>query len=419
MIYQLIKRQLPWKFAIVLSVIFAAASLIAPGVAVVSCTLGFLLLLAPGFMRRCTLYEAALPINGRYLICSRIFTDVLAMLLFYLPLISRFVTERNTHKEAIAVVFSEIAAIFILAIVTIQSADVRAFSPPRWWRISVWTLFATALIGIAVPTMQADFPSAPRNLAILVFAMCALGSVALFTRILARAPESLQSAPQSAASREDRAKQSWLPSLSWASPLRSVGASAAWLFLFCVLMANAGARPWFVMIFFCLTLTWAIQALRDSSWLFALPLSGPQMFLLMFGPGLLGLGVGAALSPLIKPKPTTVMLLDLALVAITFFLAIASIQWVIDRQRFPWRLRLVLFLMLSLCGLSLVLLILGHNPMRISLAGELAEYFPNHIAPLIATALLVSAGLCWRAYRVLSRLEVRALPINRYAKRAR
>src|SRR5262245_11384190 len=120
MIYELVKRGVEWKIAVGFAAACALVAFLGTGqVALFLATLFCLILL---FMnqKRCTLFEAALPLSARDLFCARM---VSSAALIWLPILSGIVsfTLRGAARWQDATLFVEIGIIVSFGVVVVQS----------------------------------------------------------------------------------------------------------------------------------------------------------------------------------------------------------------------------------------------------------------------------------------------------------
>lgn len=425
MIYQLVKRDYSWKLGLGLAVLCAAGYLSSYWTvlgAIAGLYIGtfvglylvlvMVVLLRP--LRRCRLFEAALPIRGRDLFSARLLSDLTLIWPPWLAAAAAILARgefpgifaRGEYPgSGIAFSAFTVEAVLTFAMVAVQAVRVREFSAPNWWQRVV---AAIAAVAILLCFAKAATP--------WILLICTVGSAALFLKKWAAVPESFQIAPAEPISRRVQKGPSLLPSVVWAPALRTLYSwrSLLWVISLAAygLVGNAVLGAWFLVVAMA-------QELRHQQWLLSLPISRQRLFLAALLPPL-GSFLAANLFYLcVSHQPVRIViiaLMTLAAVALLTVLAV-EIPSVACLHRIPLVYR-VIPSALYLLFLIIFWIFWVRGQARHSFRGmETIPFFapmekllPGNLPLLIVTAVAVVGALYRLAYICFCQMETLRRP---------
>lgn len=189
MIRQLMKRNAAWIATPVIAVMFVILSVWHPRSLGSLGIFSLVIMSAIGseLLSNCTLYEAALPVEGRDLWLSRVLS---LLTLLWGPVLAAVMAFAAMGTPALPLL--EVAAVYTVLLLAVKCFRIREFSSPRWSRIPGYCIIFSAL---SVPLLlQSNWPPAGP-----VLAGCAIASGALFFKGWTSVPKSFQIAPPEAA----------------------------------------------------------------------------------------------------------------------------------------------------------------------------------------------------------------------------
>lgn len=418
MIYRLLRiQESSWTFGVA----FAGSCLIfflyrhlspakvATAVMFLPSYLGYGLIFARKDPRRCTPFQAALPIPARDIFLAKVFSDVAGFWIASLTVLAAILTSPRAAQKGIALVLLDAGAIVTLARMAIHSIRTGEFNVPRWWRVVV----GIGLIAAAGAMYAFTDPTRiPRLVTISVFAICMLGSVVLFCKAWVSLPESFQIAPEEAVALRPPRRKFWLSSFAWLPAARRLLTSGQPLFIF-VLAVDAslfGMRPVGAQIFaivvcwFSIWMTILLIKSRDR-WLFSLPISRQMMFLpIVAAPlGILTLFTLAVSEQSLRAKIIGLMFVAAIALMPGFFIRIPTLP---ERYRVWWAYTRISVMLLTIAGLVWWGIAAGGGSGAIQIESWLGKILPVRLPLLIATAVAV-VGVCyWIALKGFCRMEV-------------
>jgi len=329
MIYQLLKRDyLSWLLVAGLCAAVALGDWLGYVETALFAALAILLFLNRGSRgRRCTEFDAALPIRARDLFLARLLSDFALVWLPLLVIIATSPLPSGMTRRDADIFFLEVGAIITFGVALIQSPRILQFAPPRSWQTGV-----VAASGLAI--IFSDELSARS-----VLLICAVGTCVLLLRIFILAPLSMQAAPENLPAQKDSESNRWLPEIPWLPVLRALF-RADFVATFAVL-AISGALGWpflgaaFAMWMFAMEL-WR---LRDRNrWLLSEPVPRSLLFVLIVGGLLLSYMAGTFFQPYIRHQSARTAVIDF-LIAGSYFLvplAILGVCLIRPRARLFW-----------------------------------------------------------------------------------
>jgi hypothetical protein len=397
MIYQLVKRRVEWKVAAAFAAVCAFVGFLGTGqFALFTVALMYLIAL---FMnqKRCTLFEAALPLHARDLFCARMLASAA---LIWLPILSGIVsfTLRGAAGWQHATLFLEIGIILSCGVVTVQSVHITQFDVPGWWKVTVvfWAAIAIAMIytGARIRSPQ------------IVVTLCVLGSTALMLKTWGAIPETFQLAPERAVS---EGFQNWripLPTV-WAPVLRGVFSNPGpALFIFALIQDPSRDPILTGFIAGCLALV-SIGDLQKAQWLLALPVSRWKLFIARLFPTAFCLSAAFLFSDFDQQPSRLQLIMVLTAAMMALLGTLAGTVLFVPRFRLPLRYSIAPFLIYGF--LLLIDLYLQHwygsrRGPNLFVAWLSRILSANPLLFLsIASALI--AALCWLAYAGFRQME--------------
>ena len=305
MILQLVKRDPAWQMALMLAVVLAVAAPLSPSdrTGMNALLFGTVAILACSVQARshirATLFEAALPIDGRDLFRARILS---LMALVWLPVfcgVSAILLLKDDGSRAVALL--EAAAILTPAILLPQAMGVREIAARSWW--ARWAGAPIAILGgVAWYFLPAG----------VVLGMAGAVTAAIVYSAWVAVPASFQVAPLEAA--DPVAPSDSVPDVAaarlafrWLPALRSAFWRAPVMYFVSLVMLGVFGTWWAFFPIFVVQAT--LDSRRRTSWLAALPLSSRRLLAISLAASVLplvaGVGIGMCFSPMVRPPDTS------------------------------------------------------------------------------------------------------------------
>ncbi len=272
-------------------------------------------------LRRCTLFEAALPIHARDLFCARaIMTLMLLWVSVFISAVAFLISHSSANWRFATLLFEE-GAVMTLMYIALHSMRAGELSAPRWWR---WTIFASAWV-LFILSIALIFALSYLQL-LCVIGVCGLGSVVLFLKTWTSFPQSFQLAPKEAVKKPRKGSLS-LPTMAWRPALSA-------LYDFKIVVWILLALAWGAMgnvFFLC---GWAFMAFAQirtrlifkHRWIFGLPISRRGLFAMSTLAPLAAIPLSALIQLRFSPQPATVIVLDAVAGACVSMMFIAAVH---------------------------------------------------------------------------------------------
>jgi hypothetical protein len=331
MIYQLIKRDPAWKLALTLAAATAVLStwMLRYRMSILIPDLWFtffistILSLRPH--HRCTLFEAALPIDGRQLFCARLLSMLAAIWLPALSVVACVFTFGQNQRRIVALTTVAIAAAVTAAMCIVQSVRVREFSAP------LWVFIVTMSVGyLAVRIVSVVLPFSYITLTAELLICACVSSALLFVTWIdiprsfqVAAPGPVASKASAMKSHQGHARENRRPSfiLVWLPAYRSMFNWLPLLYFFLVLGYSAEGKWVFASLWSLSIFSWALHRLR---WISTLPISQRTVFLTLLFLSIVPQLAGCLLRSLLGSRPDELaFIVATAMTAVTLLLMIA------------------------------------------------------------------------------------------------
>jgi len=255
MIYHLMKRDPAWRFAPYLAVATVILLRLLPSAGdhpLLSYQMASIVYMTCSFglrvHERCSLFAAALPVEGRQFFMARL----LSLLTFiWLPVLAAAVA--GSHAAGLI----EAAAVCTVAVLLVQSVRVDEISAPAW------------LVNMVAPVLLLGGIALAYFSATAVRTGCAVISTILFVKIRAGIPKSFQVARVKAVPRRPENRNSYRTPVWWPG-FRSLYTWQSFLFFPGLLVFSVTGSWLMTSIWVAMVITQSHPGLR---WLFALPIS--------------------------------------------------------------------------------------------------------------------------------------------------
>jgi hypothetical protein len=406
MIYQLVKRDVSWKVAVGLALLGAFLGIWGspgwPHVPVYWIYWIFILLmsvLSPAH-KRCTAFEAALPITGRELFLARLMLSGISIWVPILAAMATILASTGPSSAGLAW-FIDLGAIMSLAVIAIQSRRLQRFTAPAWWG-AVIGILAVFSAGLAPYKMPARF----------VVLICAAAGSVLLLKCWLGVPESLQIGPVNAVRwllgkvKLPFKLPPWMPVLRILFPKESMA-----LFGVVLVFSMAADNGSSVLIGLVWLFGLWVQNMTKFGWLLALPISRFRLFFAI-GIAPLVLYMLSSFTSLLEsglPARDTAVILAIVGVAGSLGLLNSELFYVCTRRRrllFP-----ISFVVLFGVDLHFRPPRSANGIRTDALGAWLSTALPGNVFVVAAIATLVIGPLLWLAYRAFCRLEPR-LPVT-------
>jgi hypothetical protein len=330
MIYELVKRRVEWKIAAGFAAACTLVGLLGAGQSVLFVVACFYLIALFRNQKRCTLFEAALPLPARDLFCARM---VSSAALIWLPILSGIVgfTLRGAAGWREATLFLEIGVILSFGVVALQFVDITQFDVPGWWKAAAALGAATAVIY----TTAAIYTHSRVELPEIVVTICVLGGALLLLKTWGAIPETFQVAPERAASAGLQNRRIPLPTV-WAPVLRRIDSNFL-AFFFLVLMQDPSRDPILTGFFTGCVAVVSIVDMQKAEWLQALPVSRWKLFIATVFPAALCLFAAFVLSDFYRQPSRLQLIIVLAAAAMTLLGMLIGAVLFVPRSRLARR----------------------------------------------------------------------------------
>jgi hypothetical protein len=290
MIWQLVKRDPAWRIA----PYFVVAGVVFSPFVPLAAILGLTCLVLPQFRQRWTPFQAALPIDGRQLIASRVLSLLAFIWMPILAAMARMLAGRGEPARVGSLPLLEAGVIVTTVILLVQSVRIRELSPPPWL-----TIVAYAGIFLLLPIMGSNLFPGPVAVVIAVVAGCTVASAVLFLKAWMSVPKAFQLAPAEAASLStepstelstERAGRGW-PAFAWWPVFHALyGRWQVRLFPSVSLVAALAGNWGFALLM-------APSFYGSWHWLLHLPVSARKLFWALWLPLFAPLLAGLLLNP--------------------------------------------------------------------------------------------------------------------------
>jgi hypothetical protein len=373
------------------------------------------LIVALGFIRprpgtrRYTLFEVALPIHPRSIFSASVLSHVTVSWVTFLTILAAILTSPHKAEAGISLFVLDIGSVVMFAVIAIRCVRAEEIRSPRWWGVvvgvAIWAV-------VNVMDGPARIASVPRSLAISVFAICMLGSVALFYSAWKSLPESFQIAPAEAVAQKPQRRRFWRPSFAWMPAVRRLFTAGPPIFVFLLFVdaslfgvKSAGAQIFAIAVcWFSIWMTILIIKSRDR-WLFSLPISRQTMFLpIVAAP----LGILTLFTLVVSEQSLRAEIIGLMVVAAIallpgFFVRIPTLP---ERSRMWWAYVRISVMLLTIAALIWWGMEAGGGSGAIPIETWLGRILPVRLPLLIATAVAVVGACYWIALKGFCRMEV-------------
>jgi hypothetical protein len=359
--------------------------------------------------RRYTLFEAALPIHPRSIFSASVLSHVTVSWVTFLTILAAILTSPHKAESGISLFVLDIGSVVMFAVIAIRCVRAEQMRSPRWWGVvvgvAIWAV-------VSVMDGPARIASVPRSLAISVFAICMLGSVALFYSAWKSLPESFQIAPVEPVAQKPQGRGFWRPTVAWMPAARRLFTAGPPIFVFFLFVdaslfgtRSAGAQIFaIVACWFSIWMAILIIKSRDR-WLFSLPISRQTMFLpIVAAP----LAVLTLFTLAVSKQPIRTDIINLMVVAAIallpgFFIRIPTLA---ERYRVWWAYMRISVMLLTIAGLIWWGMAASAGSGTMAIETWLSQILAVRLPLLIATAVALVGTCYWIAAEGFCRMEV-------------